>query len=410
MSDHTHHAHPHLTPKPRRWKFINLGLSFLIVLVSPWLVGLLSENSLGSVRAYYQDQNQLTSAPEIYRGRVVRVQTQDNPEGGFSQTLTVRSVEDDTVEITNDFFDSLTTPDLAEGDQIYYQTVTSGDGEQFEIYLDAYRLDRLFYVLIFFVAFVLLLTGLKGLNAFLGLIFTSVVIFNYLLPEVLLGNSILWATFFAALLIAGFSMFISHGFNKPTTVAVLGTLGTIGVTILLAVFVESQMRFTGLTSHQLTHVQSLQTLSSTNLDLRGLFLASIILGTLGVLDDVTVSQAYIVHELRTARGHTQEAQDRWRIFRQAMSVGQEHIISLVNTLVLAYFATSIPFVIQYVIFGSGDLFVSLNNEVISGEIIRTVIGSMSLFLAIPLTTLLAIYTDKIPFLKQKKSPVSRKKS
>ena len=412
MSDHHHahdhghaHAHPPSTQPPLKRKLINLGLSFLIVLASPFIVGFLSENSLASVRDYYQDQNAITYNPDIKRGRIIQETTQDNENGGFSQTLLVRSnLEDETVEITNDFFNTLTTPELEVGEQIYYQSVTSTDGRDFEVYLDVYRLDRLFYVIIFFVAFVILLTGLKGLNAFLGLIFTSIVIFNYLLPEVLIGNSILWATFLAALLIAGFSMFISHGFNKPTSIAVLGTLGTIGITILLAVFVESQMRFTGLTSHELTHVQSLQTLSNTNLDLRGLFLASIILGTLGVLDDVTVSQSYIVQELNTAHAHAERKPSRWHVFRQAMSVGQEHIISLVNTLVLAYFATSIPFVIQYVIFGSGGFFVSLNNEVISGEIIRTIIGSASLFLAIPLTTLLAVFADKLPFFARKTPP------
>ena len=406
MSDHAHHhhAHPVSKPVPLKRKLVNLSLSFLLVLFSPLLVGLLSENSIGSVREYYQAQNQITSETEILRGRIIREDIRDNENGGFSQTLTVRSTEGETVEITNEFFDQLTTPELDEGDQIYYyESSFNAGGEVFYVFIDVYRLDRLFYTIIFFVAFILLLTGIKGLNAFLGLIFTTIVIFNYLLPEVLIGNSILWATFLAALLIAGFSMFISHGFNRATAIAVLGTLATIGITMMVAVFVEGQMRFTGLTSHELTHIQAIETLRNTSLDLRGLFLASIILGTLGVLDDVTVSQSYIVRELQHAHHHNEIT--RWQIFRQAMGIGQEHIISLVNTLVLAYFATSIPFVIQYVIFGSGDVFISLNSEVISGEIVRTIIGSTSLFLAIPLTTLLAVYADKLPGFKVKIPPV-----
>ncbi|MEK9181053.1 MAG: YibE/F family protein, partial [Patescibacteria group bacterium] len=124
-----------------------------------------------------------------------------------------------------------------------------------------------------------------------------------------------------------------------------------------------------------------------NLDLRGLLLAGIIVGALGVLDDTTTVQAATVEELKQANPAFTFAD----LYRGGLSVGREHITSLVNTLVLAYLGSQLLIFILFYAGPNQPLWVTLNSEFIGEEIIRTLVGSATIILAVPITTLLAAW-------------------
>lgn len=394
---HAGHAHGSSEPRSRKRNFINLILSLLILLVTPFVISIFTNSTIESVRQEYAETIG-TNGNDVRLAEVETISVVDASSEGLGPARKQIVTLENAVVLENTVLGDSELPPITIGSRVFYQVFENQfDGQERAIFVDVYRIPQILWLLAIFLACVVLLTGLKGLSAFVGLAFSTVIIFQYMLPEILVGNSIIWITFISAVAIAGFSMYMSHGVNKPTSIAVIGTLGTVGLTLVISIIAESVMNFSGVSSHELSHLQSLQTLNQTNIDLRGLFLASIILGTLGVLDDVTIAQSYTVRELFQTNSNISKRE----VFMSAMRIGQEHIISLVNTLVLAYVATGIPFVIQYIIFGYSDIWVALNSEVISGEIVRAIIGSLSLFLAIPITTFLAVQLMQKKWLYEK---------
>lgn len=130
----------------------------------------------------------------------------------------------------------------------------------------------------------------------------------------------------------------------------------------------------------------LASISSVDIDLRGILLAGVIIGMLGVLDDVTVAQAATIDEIKRANPKTQFKQ----LYKAGMSVGRDHIASLVNTLALAYVGSSLPlFLLLYINSANIPIWVTLNSEFIAQELIRTMAGSIAIVLAVPITSLIA---------------------
>jgi len=394
------HTHSHGPKETVRQRLINIGIGLIVLALTPIFIGFASDYSIAEIRERYSSQFN-SSNTEINIGTVQDTNIQENTQLStvtYDQQITITPEDGGpSVQSTITYFNEEQIPNLSQGERVFYQTQNiQSTGETIHGYLDVYRLDSLYWLLGVFMALVIILTGLKGISAFIGLIFTTMVIFNYMLPEILTGSSIIITTFLSAIVIIFISMFLSHGFRKPTFVAVFSALFTIIVTFVSAIIVERAMNFTGVSSHELSHLQSFQTTNDVNLDLRSLFLAGIVLGSLGVLDDVTIAQAYVVDELYKARKLFKPME----VFWAALRVGQEHIVSLINTLTLAYVATGLPFVIQFLVFGYGDIFISINSEVISGEIVRAILGSMSLFLAIPISTIFAAFFLNTEFISR----------
>jgi uncharacterized membrane protein len=163
----------------------------------------------------------------------------------------------------------------------------------------------------------------------------------------------------------------------------VGTLITLGISVFVAVKIVSWTHLFGTGSEDALLLQSL----SGNVNLRGLLLGGMILGLLGVLDDVTTGQAAIVEELRDAN----PALSVKELYRRGLSVGREHITSLINTLFLAYTGATLPLFLLFTLNQGQPFWMIVNSEQISDEIVRTVVGSSCLILAVPITTLLAAY-------------------
>ena len=231
-----------------------------------------------------------------------------------------------------------------------------------------------------FVLAVIAMSRLKGASALLGLGVSILVLINFVLPAILEGSNPLAVAIVGSATIMFLALYLSHGINARTTAALLGTLVSLALTGLLAVLFVEAAHFTGLSSEEATFLQ----LSAGQINLRGLVLGGIVIGALGVLDDVTVTQSSAVWELRAAN----ETMTAKELYRSALNVGRDHIASTVNTLVLAYAGASLPLMIL-LSSSPQPLSTVLTSEVIATEIVRTLVGSIGLVASVPVTTALA---------------------
>lgn len=271
-------------------------------------------------------------------------------------------------------------PDLRPGDRIVLGYASEADvGFQY-YFADFQRRTPMWVLAGIFVAAVLLLGRWQGLRALAGLAVSLLVLVAFTLPALLEGRSPLVVALVSAAVVAFLALYLAHGVNTRTTVALLGTFASLVLTgVLAAVFVAAS-QFSGLGSEEAVYLQ----VFSEQLDVRGLLLAGIVIGSLGVLDDVTVTQVSAVWELRRARPRASAAQ----LYRSALRIGRDHISSTVNTLVLAYAGASLPLLL---LFTQADrpLGEVITGEVVAVEVVRTLVGSIGLVASVPITTALA---------------------
>lgn len=273
---------------------------------------------------------------------------------------------------------------LDPGDQIIVIRQQDENGNAFYAVVDRYRLPTLGVILGVFFLLVVLIGRRKGLQSFLGLGITMAILFLYILPLVLSGRAPTAAIFSGTILIAIVSLYVSHGFTKRTTLALLSTLATLVMVALFSYWSVFAAHMLGVGSEESLFVQFG---FGQGLDLRGLLIGGIIIGALGVLDDITTAQTAAVEELKKANKKLEFVP----LYRHAISIGREHIASLVNTLVLAYAGASLPLLLLLVGDQVQPLWVTLNGEYLAEEIIRTLVGSSALVLAVPVSTALAAY-------------------
>ena len=208
------------------------------------------------------------------------------------------------------------------------------------------------------------------------------VITFFILPAILAGRSPLAVSIIGASAIMLLALYLAHGVNVQTTSAVLGTFISLGLTGLLAlVFVEAAS-LTGFASEEAIFVN----ISAEQVNLQGLLLGGIIIGSLGVLDDVTITQASAVWELHVAN----PAFGARDLYHSALRIGRHHIASTVNTLLLAYAGASLPLLILFTLAGA-RFGVVVNGEIVAQEIVRTLVGSIGLVASVPITTGLASF-------------------
>ncbi len=233
-----------------------------------------------------------------------------------------------------------------------------------------------------FAVAVLALGRFQGLRALVALGVTGVVMVAFMFPSILDGNDPTAVALVSAALIAIAALYLTHGITEMVTVALLGTFAALGLTAALAWVFSNLAHFTGFASEDAFYL----TIASSEIDVKGLVLAGIIVGSLGVLDDVTVTQVSAVWQLHTAN----PAYGARRLYASAVVIGRDHIASTVNTLVLAYAGASLPLLLVFTQAGRG-LGTVAEGELVAVEIVRTLVGSIGLVAAVPLTTALAAF-------------------
>ena len=270
-----------------------------------------------------------------------------------------------------------------EGDRVVLTRTQDFEGNDVFYITDFVRRKPLFWLFLIFVVLTALIGRWRGLSSLLGMGLSFLVIFKFILPRILAGSDPVGTAILGSLLIIPLTFYLSHGFNKKTTVAVFGTFISLVLTGLLAKYFVGWAELTGFASEE---AGFLSVIRPGLVNMKGLVLAGIIIGVLGVLDDITVAQAAVVEQLRQANPDLGFRDLFWR----AMRVGQDHIASMVNTLILVYAGAALPLLLLFVDTSSPFLEI-INYEAIAEEIVRTLVGSIGLIAAVPMTTLLAVW-------------------
>lgn len=281
------------------------------------------------------------------------------------------------VEIENEVVD------LEVGDKIFVNLIETINGDEYITYFDYERRPALFFIIGLFVAILLFFTRWQGVRALLSLGVSIAAIFMLLIPALLAGYPPVATIIGIAGLVLFVVLFGTHGINARSGIAFIGTLSSVIVTGLFTIIMMGYLKFTGFSADASVY---LNFATDGQLDLSALLLGSIIIGILGVLDDVSITQASVVQELKAANSSFGLSE----LYNRAIKVGRDHIGSLVNTLALAYVGVALPLILLYSKTQS-DWWLSINQEVIAVELVRIIIGSMGLILAVPATTLAAAW-------------------
>jgi len=248
------------------------------------------------------------------------------------------------------------------------------------IITDAVRLDALALLSVVFVVFILLVARVQGIRSLLGMLVSLVIITQFILPMILAGNDPVLVSVIGSFVQLAVTLYLIYGWVRKTHAAVSGMLVSLIVTGGLAALSVGLARLTGQGAEETLFLQA----SGAPINLRGLLLAGIIIGALGVLDDITISQASAVTELTAANPGLPPLE----VYRRAMNIGRDHIASTVNTLVLAYVGASLPLLLLFAIYPQ-PFTQMVNREFIAEEIVRTLVGSLGLVASVPITTFLA---------------------
>lgn len=275
-----------------------------------------------------------------------------------------------------------TTPTFAVGDRVVMD-YNPDVAEDFQYrFADRQRRNVLLWVTVVFVLFVVALGRWRGVASLLGLAASVVLLLRFIVPAIIDGRSPLLVAMVGASAIAFVALYAAHGFTRMTTVALLGTITALGVTLLLSWVALGAAQLSGFAAEE----AFILTLAG-QIDVGGLVLAGVVLGSMGAIDDVTVTQASAVWELKAAAPHL-----GWReLFMRSMRVGRDHIASMVNTLLLAYAGAAMPLLLFFVL-SSQSLGTVINSEVVATEVLRTLLGSIGLVAAVPATSWLAAIT------------------
>ena len=256
------------------------------------------------------------------------------------------------------------------------------DGTIVVYFADFVRATPLLWLTAIFAATILIISRWKGLRSLLSMAFSLTVIVGYIIPNILAGKDPLLVSVIGSIVLLAVTLYLTYGWNLKTHAAVISMVIVLLLTgILAGVFV----RFTRLTGSGDENALFLIQLLNAQINLRGLLLGGMIIGALGVLDDLVTTQASAVFELH----HANETLGFGGLYRSAMRIGQDHVAATVNTLVLAYAGASLPMLLMFSL-GRGDYGTLINFEFVAEEIVRTLVGSLGLVAAVPLTTVIAI--------------------
>jgi uncharacterized membrane protein len=360
------HGHAPAVPADRR---VRIAIAALLVpAVLATIVGLLVLYPFGSRPAS-------ASAPRV-DGHVTAATESAcaEGEGGTCLVLTVRLADGAIIE---------TPVSVVRGRAPYGagdDVVLAGDPSSYQV-VDFQRAFPMGILALVFAVAVVLLGRWRGLAALVALGFTGVVLIGFVFPAILVGRDPLAVAVVGSCAIMFGILYLTHGPSARTSTAVLGTLGSLLLIGALGVAFAAAAELTGVDEDTAALANAL----GTAIDTRGLLLAGLIIGALGALDDVTVTQTSAVWELHAADPRRRPA----ALFAAAMRIGRDHIGSVVNTLVLAYAGASLPLLLLFSVAdrGLGDV---LTTQVIATEVVRALVGSIGLVASVPITTAVAV--------------------
>lgn len=255
------------------------------------------------------------------------------------------------------------------------------DGSNYTV-IDYLRYPWLIWLAIAFVVMAGLIGRWKALRGVGGTLLSLLVLVFGVVPLILAGAPPLLVTLLGSLAVLLLAVYFVHGVNWKTSAALAGTLVAVLFTLGLAWATAELLNLSGLSSEEAMYAGVF-----TGVDLLGLYLAGVVVGALGALTDVTITQAAVVQALAATDPHM----NRSELYRRGMRVGFDHIGSLINTLVLAYVGGALPLLVLLQASTGMPGWMVWNQENLASEVVRTLVGSMGLILAVPFTNYLAAW-------------------
>lgn len=304
------------------------------------------------------------------------------------QKLKVKIIDkSETIEVENGALPSTQVIEYRVGDIIEISVDKDYEGNNIYYILGYVRTTPLLILVIIFLILAVLVGKKKSFLSIIAMIISFFIITNFILPKIQSGNNPVLVAILGCIFIIPVTFYLSHSFERKTTIAILGTFISLIITgIISYIFVN----YAHLTGGETEEAMVLQSMTGSKYNLQGILLAGIIIGTLGVMDDITVSQTSIVFQLKDLKKDI----GRGELFARSLQIGRDHIASMINTLVLVYAGASLPLLLIFT-HNPRPFSDVLSIEMISTEVVRTFVGSIGLILAVPITTYLAtIFSTK----------------
>lgn len=329
------------------------------------------------------------SQDAFYTGKVTIIFSEGvNTEPGFNekyQRVNVRinngpdAGKDELIEYSSSA-SAFEQQKLAVGDTVIITADAIG-GSGYVI-IDKLRIPGVLVALVAFFLLAIIFAGIRGVTSLFGLAASLGILAYGVIPAIMAGHDALLISVVGAFSIAVVSILLAHGVNKRSGIALGSTLITLIGAVAFSVVAVMLSKLSGSGTEEAVF---LQIGSLPSLNLQGLLLGGMIIGTLGVLDDVTTAQVAAVEEI----GIADPSLSRSELYRRGLRVGKEHIASLVNTLALAYAGASFPLFLLFAVNGGPPLWVILNAEYVMEEVVRAIVGGASLVIAVPISTFAA---------------------
>ncbi|WP_435747371.1 YibE/F family protein [Nocardioides sp. SYSU DS0663] len=354
-----------------------LGIATLVGLVMLWPDGDRAEEIRDDVVFQAPGVTFAAATVQELEGTTATVEIDEGADAGQTRTLELPpEVVDSGVE-QGDELRLLAQPSQESG----------ADGELTYTYFGTDRSGVLWALTALLVLVVLAVARWRGLLGLLGLVFAGAVLAGFVLPALLVGESGLAVALVGSALIMYVVLYTTHGFSLRTSAALAGTLAGLAVTAALGVLATGAARLTGVAGEAPARLNSFV----PGLDLPGLFTAALVIAGLGVLNDVTITQSSAVWELRAAA----PGMSRRTLFGSGMRIGRDHIASTIYTIVFAYAGTALTVLLVLQLYGL-PWGVVLTTEDFAEEVVRTLVSSTGLVLAVPITTAIAVWTVSGP--------------
>ncbi|MCF6733862.1 YibE/F family protein [Blastococcus sp. KM273129] len=394
MSSHAHSHGPDPDAPPpteealgRRRRAVWLMLLLLVPVGLATVIGLVALWPSGEpTRAELAAEQALPPGTTYPDGRIVSVETFDcgvDPDPTAPpQTCATAVVEVLGGEGAGDFEQIDMPPEVvaagvSEGDTLVLTRDASAEGGPTYAFYDYARDTPIIVLAVAFAVVVGVVARLRGLASLLGLAFAFFVLLQFMLPGLLSEDSPTLVSLVGSAAIMFVVLYLAHGFTARTTTALVGTLFGLTMVAVMGSLAVSAARLTGLTSDDAFTLQRFD----PTLDFSGLVLAGVVVAGLGVLNDVTITQASAIWQL-----HEVSPEMTWReLYTRGMAVGRDHIASTVYTIVFAYAGAALPLLLLLEIYAT-PVWTLVTSAALAEEVIRTLVGAIALVLAVPVTT------------------------
>ncbi|MCB9802978.1 YibE/F family protein [Candidatus Nomurabacteria bacterium] len=346
---------------------------------------------------------QSTQQEEIFKAKVIEILAEKEiiDESGLNfiqQNLRLKGLsgnfknQEIVFEGISDF-QILSSRQYALGDRVMVISSINDDGSSYFFVSDYDRTNPIILLSFIFIFSVLVIGRWKGFRSLLALIASFLVILKFIIPQILAGTNPVLVSVLGGIFILFFAIYLTQGFNIKAHLANLSLIISLLFTAFLSAMFTALAQLSGYAGEETVFLFDL---AQGSLNLQGLLLAGILIGTLGVLDDVIISQVSTVEQIKQANPSLSKKE----VYKMSAKVGVDHITSMINTLFFAYAGAALPLLI---LFAKSDviglnLSQAINNEMVATEIIRTLLGSIGIILAIPISNWLASW-----FLSAKKA-------